>query len=235
MTGQRYAILCLAFALAGCAATRNAQDPLEQFNRAVFSFNDTVDRVALKPVAEIYASLLPPFVQTGVGNFFGNIGDVWTGANSFLQGKFTDGSTDAIRVAFNTTLGLGGVLDIASEAGLPKHKEDFGQTLGKWGVASGPYLVLPILGSSTLRDTAALSLDFRGDAWRYKEPARWRNAGSVIRLVDQRAAILAASNLIEEAALDRYEFIRDGYLQRRESRIHDGAAFDKKSSAVSTP
>jgi phospholipid-binding lipoprotein MlaA len=214
--------LAMAFTLVGCAATQNPKDPLERFNRAMFNFNDAVDQAALKPAAEIYQSVLPSFVQIGIGNFFGNIGDVWSTVNNLLQGKLAEGVSDLMRVAVNSTLGFGGFLDIASEAGLPKHKEDFGQTLGTWGIASGPYVVLPLLGSSTLRDTLVLPIEFKGDLWRYKTPVRWRNTGAVVRVVDQRAVVLDASNLIEEAALDRYEFVRDAYLQRRENKIRDG-------------
>lgn len=214
------AALVLTFALTGCA-TNNPKDPLEPFNRAMFEFNDTVDQAALKPVAEQYAKL-PSFVQTGVGNFFGNLGDVPTMANNFLQGKAADGLSDMMRVLVNTFFGIGGLLDIASEVGLQKHNEDFGQTLGKWGIRSGPYIVLPLLGSSTLRDTAVLPLDFEADPWHYKRPIHWRNAGSVVRVVDQRAVLLGASNLLEEAALDRYTFVRDAYLQRRQSKVYDG-------------
>lgn len=220
---MRWSTLALAFGLAGCSTTgHRAQDPLEGFNRVMFQFNDTVDRVAFKPAAQIYDSVLPSFMQTGIGNFFGNLNDVSASINNLLQGKVADGLSDFMRVAVNSTLGLAGVLDIASEAGMQKHKEDFGQTLGKWGVASGPYIVLPIFGASTLRDAAMLPLDLKADPWLYTDPVRVRNVGSVVRIVDQRAAVLDASNLIEEAALDRYEFIRDAYLQRRESKIYDG-------------
>jgi phospholipid-binding lipoprotein MlaA len=208
--------------LAGCATNGNPHDPLEGFNRAMFEFNDTVDQVAVKPAAEMYQTTLPSFVQTGIGNFFGNLTDIPTGINNLLQGKIADGTTDLMRVVFNSTLGLGGVLNIASEAGMPKHKEDFGQTLGKWGVASGSYLVLPVLGPSTLRDSAMLPLDFAVDPWGYSYPVRWRNAGSVVRAVDQRAALLNTSNLLEEAAFDRYQFVRDAFLQRRENQVYDG-------------
>lgn len=218
---MRIVVLTLALSAGGCATT-NPKDPFEPFNRAMFSFNDKLDQVAVKPAAEVYHKTLPDFVQTGVGNFFGNLGDVWTGVNNFLQGKVAAGFSDAMRVAVNTTLGLGGVIDIGSEAGLVKHKEDFGQTLGKWGVKAGPYIVLPVLGPSTLRDTLATPLDLTADPWLHKYPVRWRNTGTVVRLVDQRAAVLDASNLIEEAALDRYEFVRDAYLQRRESKVRDG-------------
>jgi phospholipid-binding lipoprotein MlaA len=216
----RVGVMAIALALAGCATT-NPKDPLEKFNRAMFSFNDAVDQAALKPAAEAYRTL-PSFVQTGVSNFFGNLGDVWTAANNLLQGKVADGMSDVMRVTFNSTFGLFGVLDIASEAGLAKHKEDFGQTLGKWGVASGPYIVLPLLGPSTLRDTVATPVDLTGDPWDYARPIRVRNFGYLARVVDQRAAVLDASNLIEEAALDRYVFVRDAYMQRRESKVRDG-------------
>jgi phospholipid-binding lipoprotein MlaA len=216
----RVCVILLTLALAGCAST-NPKDPFEDFNRAMFSFNDAVDEAALKPAAEAYSEM-PTFIQTGVSNFFGNLGDVWTAVNNLLQGKFADGMSDVMRVAFNSTFGLGGLLDIGSEAGLVKHREDFGQTLGVWGVGSGPYVVLPLLGSSTLRDTAALPVDFQGDAWAYVTPVDVRNVGSVVRVVDQRAALLGASSLIEEAALDRYVFIRDAYMQRQESKIRDG-------------
>jgi phospholipid-binding lipoprotein MlaA len=216
----RIAVLALAFAAGGCA-TNNPRDPLEPFNRAMFDFNDTIDKVALKPTAEAYSNL-PFFMQAGVSNFFGNIADVWTAVNNLLQGKPADGVTDVMRVAVNTTFGLFGLIDIASEAGMPKHKADFGQTLGKWGVQSGPYVMLPFFGPSTLRDSVALPVDLSGDPWGYKYPVRWRNAGRILRVVDQRAGLLGASSLLEDAALDRYSFVRDAYLQRRESKIREG-------------
>ncbi|MGO4469011.1 MlaA family lipoprotein, partial [Pseudoduganella sp. RAF53_2] len=147
---------------------------------------------------------------------------VWTAANNLLQGKIGDGMSDVMRVGINSTFGLLGVLDIASEAGLQKHKEDLGQTLGWYGMPSGPYLVLPLLGPSTVRDAAALPVDFKADPWQYKEPVNVRNIGTVVRVVDQRASLLDASTLLEDAALDRYEFIRDGWMQRRQSQVFDG-------------
>jgi phospholipid-binding lipoprotein MlaA len=222
-TSWRGIVLALAVAstLAGCATGTNPRDPYEKFNRQMFAFNDAVDRVALKPAASAYKQVLPTFVQTGVSNFFGNLSDLWTGINNLLQGKGADGMSDLTRFSLNSTFGLLGVLDIGSEAGLPKHNEDFGQTLGAWGVASGPYLMLPLLGPSTVRDAIVIPVDIAADPWAYKEPVAWRNVGIATRAVDQRAAVLDASNLMEEAALDRYEFIRDGFLQRRLSRITD--------------
>jgi phospholipid-binding lipoprotein MlaA len=214
--------VALATALGGCATSNNPRDPLEGYNRAVFNFNDKVDEVALKPAATAYKNVTPGFVQTGVSNFFGNLADIWTAANNLLQGKVGDGMSDVMRVALNSTFGLLGVLDIASEAGLQKHKEDFGQTLGSWGVPSGPYLMLPLLGPSTVRDTAALPADIYADPWQYKDPVNVRTIGTVTRVVDQRAALLDASTLLEDAALDRYEFIRDGWMQRRNSQVYDG-------------
>ncbi|MFL6672056.1 MAG: VacJ family lipoprotein [Massilia sp.] len=217
--------------LSGAAAAQNQRDPFEKFNRAMFTFNDAADRVALKPAATAYKEHTPGFVQTGVNNFFGNLTDAWSAMNNLLQGKGQEGMSDLTRFAFNSTFGILGLLDIASEAGLQKHNEDLGQTLGMWGVPSGPYLMLPLLGPSTVRDTAALPADLWGDPWSHKEPVGWRNAGIGVRAVDQRATVLDASNLLEEAALDRYEFIRDGYLQRRESRVFDGESSRKKGKS----
>ncbi|CDG80730.1 MlaA family lipoprotein [Janthinobacterium agaricidamnosum] len=216
-------VLAMTAGIGGCATTAsNPADPFEGFNRAMFKFNDTADKVVLKPAATAYKTVLPSFVQTGIGNFFGNLADLWSGANNFFQGKGEAGLQDITRVGLNSTFGLFGLLDFATPAGLPKHNEDFGQTLGWYGVGSGPYLMLPLLGPSTLRDTAALPLDIVGDPWRYKEPVYLRNIGTATRIVDKRAYILDASNLLEEAALDRYEFIRDGFLQQRQNKIFDG-------------
>ena len=227
--------LAACAAVSGCATTAtNPKDPLEGFNRAVFKFNDTLDKVALKPAATVYKAVLPSFVQTGIGNFFGNLSDVWSAANNLMQGKGEAGMSDVTRVALNSTFGLLGLLDIASEAGLRKHNEDFGQTLGKWGVKSGPYLMLPLFGPSTFRDTVALPLDMTADIWRYKEPIYLRNIGTGTRLIDKRAALLDASNLLEGAALDRYEFVRDGFLQQRESRVFDGEGAPKSKAAPKT-
>ena len=225
-TSLRTAALVLgtAMMLAGCAGP-NPRDPYESYNRAMFTFNDKVDTYALKPVATVYRDVTPSFVQTGVGNFFGNISDAWSGVNNLLQGKGEDGMTDITRFALNSTLGILGLFDIATPAGLEKHKEDFGHTLGVWGLESGPYLVLPILVPSTVRDTVALPADIAGDIWRYKDPTWIRNTGTVLRVVDTRAGLLDASSLLEAASLDRYEFLRDGYLQRRESQIHPDADY----------
>lgn len=216
------AALAAIFLLGGCAVGNDPRDPLENFNRAVFAVNDGIDRYALKPTAEAYREVTPSFVQTGIYNFFGNLGDVWTALNQFLQGRVADGVNDTMRVAINSVLGFAGVLDIASEAGLPKHKQDFGATLGTWGLPSGPYVVLPFFGPSTVRDTVGWPVDVQGDVfWRYADPVWFRNTGIGLRVIDTRAGLLDAGSLIEEAALDRYEFLRDGYLQRRANKIRD--------------
>jgi phospholipid-binding lipoprotein MlaA len=217
--------------LSGCAST-NPKDPFEKFNRTMFTFNDTVDRVALKPTATVYRKVTPGFVQTGVGNFFGNMSDLWSSANEFAQFKGRDGLNDFTRFAINSTFGVLGVFDLATPAGLHKHNEDLGQTLGYWGVPSGPYLMLPILGPSTVRDTVALPGDWWGDPWTHVNDIPLRNSGVLLRAVDQRASVLDASNLLEDAALDRYEFIRDGYLQRRTSKVLDTDKAQERAEKV---
>jgi phospholipid-binding lipoprotein MlaA len=218
--------------LGGCATSANPRDPFEKFNRAMFTFNDAVDRTALKPAATAYKEITPSFVQTGVNNFFGNLSDLWSSLNNFAQLKGRDGLNDFTRFAVNSTFGLVGVLDIATPAGMRKHNEDLGQTLGYWGVPSGPYLMLPVLGPSTIRDTVALPGDFWGDPWTHVNDIPWRNGGILLRAVDQRASVLDASNLLEDAALDRYEFIRDGYLQRRASRVLDTDKAQERADKV---
>ena len=222
------ALLAIGASLGGCASM-GEKDPYEKYNRNVYEFNDAVDRNALKPAATVYKTVLPSFVQTGVSNFFGNLADVWSSANNLLQGKGEAGMSDFTRVMMNTTFGLGGVLDIASEAGLKKHNEDFGQTLGYWGMPSGPYLMLPLLGPSTLRDTAALPVDIAADPWGTGVSSGVQAAGVVVRVLDQRAVLLDATNLMEEAALDRYEFIRDGFLQARKNKVFDGETSRKEA------
>ena len=215
------AVLALA---AGCATGPNANpaDPLEPFNRGVSRFNDAVDDAVLVPAATAYQNALPSMVRTGVNNFFNNIGDVWNLVNNVAQLKLQNSAETFMRLNVNTIFGLGGVLDVATEARLPRHEEDFGQTLGYWGVGSGPYVVLPLLGSSTLRDTAAKPLDMWGDPLGHVEDIPWRNSLTVLRVVDTRSQYLRASRLLGDAALDKYSFTRDAYLQRRRSQVYDG-------------
>lgn len=221
-----------ALLLSGCATTSNPKDPFEKFNRAMFTFNDTVDRVALKPVATAYKKVTPSFVQTGVNNFFGNLSDLWSSVNNFAQFKGKDGMSDFTRFAVNSTFGVVGLFDLATPAGMQKHNEDLGQTLGYWGVPSGPYVMLPLLGPSTVRDTIALPGDWWGDPLTHVNDIPWRNSGIVLRAVDQRASVLDASNLLEDAALDRYEFIRDGYMQRRASKVLDTDRAQERAEKV---
>lgn len=216
------ALLAAAIAsLGGCAsmATRNPTDPFEPLNREVTKFNEGVDRMLLKPVATAYRDHVPPLVRTGVSNFFGNLGDLWSAVNSALQLKIPNAMENLMRFHVNTVFGLGGILDIASEANIERHREDFGQTLGRYGVPAGPYLVLPFLGPSTLRDTLALPVDRRGDLVHYVSDEDLRHTLYGIRAVDQRANLLRVGEVLSEASLDKYTFTRDAYLQRRRAEI----------------
>ena len=214
-----------ALSLAGCASTADSdpRDPLEPMNRAVYRFNEVVDEAVAKPVAIAYRDVVPAPARGFVRNFFGNIADVFIGANNLLQGKVGDGLLDWFRVAVNTVMGPLGINDWASEMGIEKHNEDFGQTFGWWGAGPGAYLVLPILGSSTVRDGIGTAIDLYVDPVGEVSPTRLRNTMVVTRLVGVRADLLDASRILEEAALDKYTFQRDFYLQRRRSLVHDGS------------
>jgi len=217
------AALLLAGMLAGCATSGgNPADPLEPLNRVVFSFNDTADKAVIKPVARAYRAVLPGIVRTGVSNFFSNLEDVWISVNDVLQGKFQQGLDDFGRVLFNSTFGIAGIFDFASELGFQKHNEDFGQTLGSWGVGSGAYLVLPILGPSTIRDGFGLLLDTRADLVFYIDGVPVHNSLYGVRAIGNRANLLDASSVIEQAALDKYAFVREAWLQRRRNLVYDG-------------
>ena len=216
-------LLCVS-ALGGCAggAPLVAHDPLEPLNRQVFKFNDALDTAIVKPVAIAYRDHTPTPLRQGIGNVFNNLQDSWSVVNNLLQLK-TDYAYDSlVRVAINTLLGVGGVVDVASELGIERHTQDFGHTLGVWGVPPGPYLVLPILGPSSMRDALALSVDWQGDPLGQlpKEPVR--NAAILLRGLDTRAGLLKATSMLEEAALDRYTFARDAFLQNRRNNIFDG-------------
>ncbi|WP_261802566.1 VacJ family lipoprotein [Variovorax sp. PAMC28562] len=212
----------------GCAAVSgqapNPADPLEPFNRSVFRFNEGVDRAVLRPVATAYRDTLPLMVRTGVSNFFGNLGDVWSLANNVMQLKLQNSAETFMRLNVNTIFGLGGLLDIASEAGIERHREDFGQTLGRWGVPTGPYVVLPLLGPSTVRDTAALPVDHYGDVLSVVHDIGARNSLYALRVVDERATFLRAGQMLDEIALDKYSFTRDAFMQHRRSEVSGGSA-----------
>jgi phospholipid-binding lipoprotein MlaA len=232
----------LLLGLAGCATGPDPRDPLEPFNRNVMQFNEGVDAIVLKPTATIYRRALPPLVRTGVANFFGNLSDGWSFVNSVLQFKFHNAAENWMRLNVNTFLGLGGILDVASEMNIERHREDFGQTLGRWGLGTGPFIMLPILGPSTLRDTLALPLDLRYDLVRRVPHATARNSLYVLRAVDVRSNLLQASDILDRAALDKYSFTRDAHLQRRRAEIlerrgrgDDENAGSDASSASSAP
>ncbi len=215
-------LLSLTLLFSGCATTGNPRDPLEPINRGIYYFNDAVDTTLLKPAAELYRGVLPQFMRTGVSNFFSNLNDVIIALNNLLQGKVPEAVSDVGRIVVNTTVGLLGVLDVATDVGLEKHNEDFGQTLGWWGIGDGPYLVIPLLGPSTLRDTVGLVGDYKTNPITYVDPNRDRNALYALSFVNRRSELLDATQLLETAALDPYEFARDAYLQRRRTLVYDG-------------
>jgi len=221
-----WAAAALALALLqGCAAgpQANPADPLEPFNRGVYRFNEGLDRAVLKPVATAYRDVTPQPVRTGVTNFFENLGDVWSFVNNLLQGRPAEAGDSLFRFTTNTLWGVGGLFDVASGLNIPKHKEDFGQTLGAWGLNAGPYVVLPVFGPSSVRDTAGLAVDMQGSLVSQADNVPVRNSLSGLRVVDTRANLLEAGNLLDQAALDKYAFVRDAYLQRRQSQIRGDA------------
>jgi phospholipid-binding lipoprotein MlaA len=228
----RGGLLLLALAITGCASGPNAnpRDPLEPFNRGVYQFNDTLDRAVVKPVATAYRDVLPSPVRTGVTNFFNNLQDAWSFVNNTLQLKGEAAGNSLVRFGVNSVFGLGGVLDIATEMQIERHTKDFGETLGYWGVGSGPYLVLPLLGPSTLRDTAALPIDSQGNLISGVEHVPSRNAATALKMVNLRAQLLQASAMLDQVALDPYTFTRDAFLQSRRSDIYDGNPPDEVDS-----
>jgi phospholipid-binding lipoprotein MlaA len=221
----KYAVLACAIVLAGCASTgeeRDPRDPFEGVNRGVYKFNETFDEYIGQPVARTYVKVLHQEIRVRIGNFFSNLADPLIGVNNLLQGKFTEAVNDWARFAFNSTIGLFGIHDVASDWGYEKHNEDFGQTFGRWGASPGPYLVIPILGPSSFRDGLGTGLDIYTDPMGELRPVRLRNTLVVVRGIHTRADLLEAGRLLDEAALDKYVFLRDAYLQRRRSLIYDG-------------
>lgn len=227
--GVRWLLLAWAIGVAaGCATLppdatpAQKADPFEAWNRKVFDFNDDLDRAILKPIATLYAEIFPPIVRRGVDNFYANMADAWSAVNSLLQGQPLTALQSAFRFTINSTFGILGIIDVAADMNVDRHPEDFGQTLGVWGAEPGPYLVWPIIGSSTLRDSIALPLDYA------MSPMNLLNGGATpvaiwsLRLVNTRAGLLDATKLLDEIALDRYSFVRDAYLQRRGSLIREG-------------
>ncbi|MDE2503207.1 MAG: VacJ family lipoprotein, partial [Burkholderiales bacterium] len=233
------AALAAAALIAGCATTSvtpaagaragaaaavpHNPDPFENWNRKVYAFNDSVDRAVLKPVAQTYRKVVPSLVRTGVDNVLGNIRDVWSAANHLMQGHVETGLNMGMRVLTNTFFGLGGLLDPASEMRLTRQSTDFGITLGHWGFGPGPYLVLPILGPSDIRDSIGFIAGFKAGPSSLPESARGRNAVTVVDAINLRASLLSTTSLIDNVALDPYVFVRDAYLSRRRDAVYDGA------------
>lgn len=220
----RCAAMVAVVVLAGCATVErpDPRDPLESFNRSMFSFNDELDKAILKPVATIYREAMPQPVRTAITNFMGNLDDVWSFFNNLMQGKGQAAAQTFMRVNVNTFFGLGGLLDIATEARIERRREDFGQTLAVWGFPSGPYVVLPFFGPSTMMDVVAMPVDMRGDLINHIEDIPVRNSLKVLDQLDLRASFLSLGQAIDEAALDKYTFTREAFLQRRRSAIFDG-------------
>lgn len=220
----RAGLVVLVALLQACATVPypDPRDPMESFNRGVFTFNDKLDRAVLKPVATVYQDATPHWARKGVTNFFNNLEDAWSVVNNTLQFRGQDATDSFGRVVLNTTLGLAGVMDVASGLGLDRHTANFGLTLGRWGVRPGPYIVLPLLGPSTLREVVALPIDYNGNLVNSVTDSGTRDGLSVLNVVNTRAQYLQAGQVVDQAALDPYSFIREGYLQRRRNQVYDG-------------
>lgn len=214
----------LVLAFGGCATVTHPdpRDPFEPFNRGVYAFNEGLDAAVFKPVATVYKQVTPPLVRTGVGNFFGNLEDAWSFVNSLFQGKLRHAVDNFFRFGVNTTFGLLGVLDVAGEMEIDRHAEDFGQTLGAWGFGPGPYLVLPLLGPSSIRDALALPVDSLGNIVSHVDDIPTRNSLWTLNVIDTRASLLDLSESLDEVAFDKYSFTRDAVLQRRRNAVYDG-------------
>ena len=225
---KRLLLLGLLAGMVGCASIPagvepSPHDPWEPFNRSVFEFNEGLDAYLLKPVVAGYRFVLPEFVRDGIYNFFSNYSDIYTALQNLLQGKADYAFNDLMRVVVNTTFGLGGLIDMATPGGLPKHKEDWGQTFGVWGVPSGPYVVLPFFGPSSVRDTFGTVADLESDyLFRLLPDVALRNSITGLRVVNARNTYYEAGDLLDGAAIDKYSFMRDAYIQRREYQINEG-------------
>ena len=209
-------------AAAAAAPVLNPADPWERWNRRVYAFNDAIDSAVIRPLAEGYVKVVPSPVRQAVGNFGNNFGDAWSAVNHLLQGKFEGAMNSVMRVATNSVFGLGGLIDIASEAGIERQREDLGQTLGRWGVPAGPYVVLPLLGSSSVRDSATLIPDLYVSPTLLTDNHAAQGGLLSLYLIDTRANLLPATRMLDSIALDKYTFVRDAYLQRRLNDVYDG-------------
>lgn len=229
---RKYSAVIFSFAMlltvlvSGCAtvdeAYRDPRDPFESFNRAMYTFNENLDKAVLKPLAKGYKAITPTPVDNGITNFFSNLDDVTSAINNLLQFKLSRAVSDVSRIVINSTIGILGFIDVASNMNIPKYGEDFGQTLGTWGVGPGPYIVLPFFGPRDGRDTVGLVVDWYTDPVTYLEPDSHRYVVKGLRVIDTRADLLGASKVLEQAALDPYEFSRDAYLQKRRHDVYDG-------------
>lgn len=228
----RWGVLVAVCLLQACAtvAQRDPRDPLESWNRGVFEFNDSVDRAVVKPVAVAYRDVLPSWMRAGIHNFFDNLQDVWSGVNSLLQFRGLQAADNLGRFVINSTMGLGGLLDVAGEMGMERHPTNFGLTLGRWGVGEGPYLVLPLLGSSTVRDALGSGVDRGASVINNLPDSGDRDRLTVLGLIDTRATYLRAGEVVAGAALDPYSFARDAYLQRRRNQVYDGNPPDEEQA-----
>ena len=222
MSGIRVLLLVACATLGGCATGKNPQDPFESTNRKIYQFNGTVDKAIFKPVAKGYNAVVPPPAKMMASNFFSNLDDILVTFNDLLQFKIKQAFSDGGRFAVNSTVGLFGLADIATVVGMEKHNEDFGQTLGYWGLASGPYVVIPLLGPSSIRDGVGLYADSSVGAYSRIKNVPTRNELQAANLVEKRAGLLGNEKLLDEAVLDSYAFIRDAYLQRRQNLVYDG-------------
>lgn len=216
------AAILLSLSLLGCATNGDPRDPLEPLNRSIYKFNDAVDKAVIKPVATGYKDVIPDVIRNAVGNFFSNLDDVLVLLNDLLQFKLSQAASDFSRLVWNSTIGIAGLVDVATPMELPKHNEDFGQTMGYWGIGNGPYLVLPFFGPSTLRDTVGKAVDANFDPVMQHDPVPERNSAIAIDGVDTRSRLLNTEEILDEASLDRYVFLRDAYLQRRRGLVYDG-------------
>jgi len=220
---MKYSLFLLLLLLNGCATNSgdNPEDPLESINRPLYSFNRALDKAILRPAAKGYDAITPEPVQTGVSNFFENLEDISTAVNGLLQGKVAQSGSDTLRVVVNSTVGIGGLFDVASSWGLDKHDEDFGQTLGFWGFEPGAYLMLPLLGPATVRDGLGAAFDYQLDPFNRTDHVRTDNTVKGFDLLNRRTELLEFDAQLEEA-IDEYAFIRDAYLQNRAFKVYDG-------------
>lgn len=226
-----WSVLVLVALLQGCASvpSPDPRDPMESFNRGVFGFNDAVDRAVLKPVATAYRDVFPQWMRKGVGNFFNNLEDVWSVVNNALQLRGQDTGDSLGRVMVNSTIGVVGLVDVASDLNIERHTADFGLTLGRWGVGAGPYVMLPLLGPRTLREVVAMPLDRQGDLVNHVSDVPTRDGLAILDVVQTRASYLQAGEVVDGAALDAYSFMRDAYLQRQRNRVYDGNPPDEEA------